>query len=222
MRAGKLRGQAEPVAAVIMIAIVLTLSVLLLSFFASQYSKVSEERARIDYINSLASTVDVLLVYSSSHGSSDDIVTCHMVEVVNIGGARQTLWIGFSWALEASEARIKLVESRASIYIVRGEEGIFKPPPCGTPTPPIGELIGVGTLISTAKILTRDNLKLGEVSGSPNLYINYTSITLDPKESKTLYIQYTGRPQEGYPLVIIMGSFNNKYYMVSYRILPSQ
>lgn len=222
MGIGRRRGQAEPVAAVIMIGIVLTLSVLLLSFFVSQYSKVSEERVRVDYINSIASTVDVLLVYSSSHRSPGGTVTCHMVEVVNIGGSKQTLWIAFSWALEASEARVKLVESRASIYTVRSEEGLFKPPPCGTPTPLVGGLIDVGRPLSTSGILTRDNLKLDEVSGSPNLHVNYTSITLDPGESKTLYIQYTGQPQGGYPLAIIMGSLNNKYYMVSYRILPSE
>ncbi len=220
MRAERFKGQAEPVAAIIMIGIVLTLSILLLSFFASQYSRVSEERARVDYINSLASTVDVLLIYSVSQWSPEGTVACYMVEVVNIGGSRQTLWIASSWALEASEARVRLAESKASLYTVKTVEGLFKPLPCGTPTPLIGELIDVGRPIPTAKILTREGLKLDEASGSPNLYLNYTSITLNPGESKTLYIQYTRQPQGGYPLVIIVGSFNNKYYMVSYRILP--
>ncbi|MDM7276021.1 MAG: hypothetical protein P3X22_007925 [Thermoprotei archaeon] len=221
MGAGKLRGQAEPVAAIIMIGIVLTLSILLLSLFASQYSNVSEERARIEYLNSLASTVDILLVYSSSRESPEGAITCHMVEAVNIGGSKQTLWIAFAWALEASEARIKLAESKVSIYAVKSDEGIFKPPPCGTLTPLIGELIEVGRPLPISKIMTREGLRLDEVGNNPNINVNYTIITLNPGESKTLYVQYTGQPQGGYPLAIIMGSFNNKYYMASYRILPS-
>ena len=211
-----LRGQSPLIALILMISVVLAMSVGLVAFFNYQYSKVSSERARIEALSRIPANIAITPVYSESSGNEN---YCHMIEVTNIGSSQITFWIAFGVGYIDDRGYPRLTgDDIQRVVIVKTVDGLLSLPQCP------GDLPGqdvTSQSIQVTRVYTADEWNLAEI-GNPPAYTlkGFTKITLNPRESKTLYIvaQTTGN---AWTLALVMTMFNDKLYLVSLHKLPS-
>lgn len=212
--------QAQLIALVLMVAIVLTFSVGLLSFFNYHYSRIESERARVAYLSSIPASITVIPVYSGRNGD----IRCHIVEVMNTGSSALTVWAAFGGGYLDERGYPKLDPSHVILkaIIAKARDGILEIPECP------GDLEGyhVTDTLPISRIYTVDNWNLEEL-GNPRDYTlkGFTKLPLKPGESRTFYVVSNATPGtrgfESQTLVFIMGVYNDRFYLVATYKLPS-
>ena len=211
-----MRGQAPLVALILMISVVLAMSIGLVAFFNYQYSKVSSERARMEALSRIPANIAITPVYSERSGND---VYCHMIEITNIGTSQTTVWVAFGVGYIDDRGYPRLVGGDVQrVVVVKAVDGLLSLPGCP------GDLPGqdvTNQMIQVTRVYTADEWNLAEI-GNPTTYTlkGFTKITLNPRESKTLYV-VAQSSRDTWTLTLLMTMFNDKLYLVSLHKLPS-
>jgi len=212
-----LRGQAQLIALTLMVAVVLAMSLGLISIFNYHYSKLASERAKVASLSRLPAAVTVIPLYSESVEGG---VWCHMVEVANIGTAQVTVWVAFAvgYVDETGYPRLDPSYDILRVTQVRVADGLLKMPQCP------GEVPGfdvTGQTIRASSMYTVDGWRLDEL-GNPRDYTlkGFTRVTLKPGDSKTFYV--VAEAGAGiWTLAFIVSYINERPVIVSLYKLPS-
>ncbi|MEM1685110.1 MAG: hypothetical protein QXD97_01185 [Acidilobaceae archaeon] len=211
-----MRGASEPIAVIMMVGLTIILGLLLLSFFNSSYIKVSSERGKLEYINSVKTSLDVIVVYSNSSRDSYSYV----LNILNIGPSRLTFWVAFGvGGIRDPGVPVVTSTDNIEVYTIKSYNGIIDLNEC--PGNPIvcTQILG---LLDSNNVYTPDEIKLTELGTQTKVKLKgFKRIELNSRESKLLYVKIN-KPLEysEWPLILIMGNHNERYYVISAYKLP--
>lgn len=201
-----MRASAEIIGSLIMIAIVVVLGIAFLSLFTSQMVQLTGERAKVSEINRARMSLDLVLL----HSNVTEQELFFVLHVSNIGDE------GFAAFLVAGggkvTGRFPTLSSGASIYIMK-EIDVLDMRECRWNS---AVCEPVRTTVSPFQIFTEEELTLSQL-GSRGMF-PLAKLNLVPGGSKTICVALP-RTADEVPLLLVLVSLNNKYYLVSHQVL---
>lgn len=209
-----MRASAEILGSLIMITIVLILGLAFMSLFVSQFQRISEERAKIEEMGRVRTSIEVALVYSANKTRGGTSVHEYVVEFVNVGGKEASVYIAVG-AGEADFRFPRVTSGDVRVYHMK-RIAVVNLNECDAPPYPCGDRSRL--VISPSKIFTEEEIPLSVLGSTSDMAA--AKLDLPAKGGKALYVVYNLPQEWDRPLLLVLAFVNGKYYLASFKELP--
>ncbi|MCS7107638.1 MAG: hypothetical protein NZ902_06020 [Acidilobaceae archaeon] len=205
-----MRASAEIIGNLVLVAVVVMLGLAFLSLFVSQYQSVAAERLKVMEVNKIKVNLDMGVIYSKRNNTH----LVYLVEFVNIG-EETSFYIAPAWGKLSSNYAV-LGQPALNAYLVRAVSHLSV-----EQCPATVHCIRAQGRVNPDRIFTEGEISLAEL-GSRRAEAPLVRIDLPTRGSKIVLLTYrlSDRSAGESPLVLLLASVNNKYYLASVRELP--
>lgn len=210
-----MRGSSEVISTVLMTSVTIVIGLAFLAFISGVLPGIASESNRMSLVNEAMASVDAVLVYSGRQ--NDQLV--YVIDVMNLAGSELTVYVSVVAGKLASTYPV-IKGAGGQLYIMRaqGETSIER---CLSGLPDCARVISTAQL---GQVRLVEDIPLREL-GSANIAAPVAKLTIGPRGSKTIVATLPESQLSVYntePILLIMVSHNNIYYLASYRVLPSR